>query len=325
MLRKKLKLSDQPEPEPTTAGFDYAPMEFALRPQSLLPITSPHFEPKPQFAPQPQYQLELPVVPPAVPLYYQPPVVPALPLWHRIYQLELQLCEALKQIPLPAEVAATYDPIQYAAELHLAYMQRFLDRPKAVLFLGMNPGPWGMCQTGVPFGHVPSVRDWMQLRGQVYKPVVELDARPVQGLACTRGEQSGQRWWGLYEQLCGTPENFFRNCFVWNICPLAFFHASGRNITPAELKGPAKTRIQQVCNEYLKTALDLFNPTIVVSVGRYTEDRVKALVKQNLLDPNRMQLSCMPHPSPRSLNNTNWLEKARQWLVDHGVMPYLQS
>lgn len=149
MLRKKLKLSDQPEPEPTTAGFDYAPMEFALRPQSLLPITSPHFEPKPQFAPQPQYQPELPAIPSAVPLYYLPPVVPALPLWHRIYQLELQLCEALKQIPLPAEVAATYDPIQYAAELHLAYMQRFLDRPKAVLFLGMNPGPWGMCQTGV--------------------------------------------------------------------------------------------------------------------------------------------------------------------------------
>lgn len=342
MLRKKLKLSHgDPEPETTTTtvptAFDYvAAMEFALRPQTF-PLTSAHFEYKapttlpqlqqqqqqqqPQQQQQQYQQPELPAAA-AASLYY--PVVPAVPLWHRLYQLELQLCEALKQIPLPADVAATYDPIQYAAELHLAYLQRFLDGPKAVVFLGMNPGPWGMCQTGVPFGHVPSVRDWMQLRGQVQRPIGELETRPIQGLACNRGEQSGQRWWGLYEKLCGTPEVFFKHCFVWNICPLAFFHISGRNITPAEIKGTAKTQIQQVSTNFLKKALDLFNPTIVVSVGRYTEDRVKALVRQNLLDTNRIQHSCMPHPSPRSTNNTNWVEKARQWLVDHGVMPYLQ-
>lgn len=353
MFHKKLKLSDQPEPEALT--FNY-PLEFALRqfvnePKRKLVAAPP--PPAPTLAQtiavappsitnlsnatsshhhHHQYNTSFPtqVAPPPQPIIQPAPapavVLPVTPLWYRIYQLELQLCEALKQITLPAEVAATYNPIEYAAELHLAYMQRFLgEGPKSVLFLGMNPGPWGMCQTGVPFGHVPAVRDWMQLRGQVLKPIGELPLRPVEGLSSSRGEQSGQRWWGLYEKICGTPENFFRHCFVWNICPLAFFHATGRNITPAELKGDAKTRVQQVCTEYLKVALELFNPSIVVSVGRYTEDRVKTLVRTNQLDPNRVQVGYMPHPSPRSTNNTNWNEKARQWLVDNGVMPYLQQ
>lgn len=89
----------------------------------------------------------------------------------------------------------------------------------------------------VPFGYIPAVRDWMQLHGNVSKPIPELPSRPVTGLECTRAEQSGQRFWSLFQEICGdSADHFFRNCFVYNYCPLAFFHASGRNITPAELK-----------------------------------------------------------------------------------------
>lgn len=77
----------------------------------------------------------------------------------------------------------------------------------------------------------------MKLSGSVNKPESEIVARPVTGLLCDRSEQSGQRFWGLMQELCGDQaEHFFRNCFVHNLCPLAFFHTSGRNITPAELK-----------------------------------------------------------------------------------------
>lgn len=144
MLRKKLKLTDPSDQE---FGLNVVqPSEFSLntfinepRPKlQLAPVTltSPHF------AGNPQNQ-------------HLPPVEPeqSPPLWRRVYQLELELCEALLQIPLPSDVAATYNPIEYAAELHLAYMQRFLTGHKPVLFLGMNPGPWGMCQTGVWYAH----------------------------------------------------------------------------------------------------------------------------------------------------------------------------
>lgn len=95
---------------------------------------------------------------------------------------------------------------------------------------------WFFFLVQVPFGYIPAVRDWMHLSGSVNKPEQEIAARPVTGLLCDKSEQSGQRFWGLMQDLCGEAENFFNNCYVHNLCPLAFFHGSGRNITPAELK-----------------------------------------------------------------------------------------
>ncbi|XP_055587018.1 single-strand selective monofunctional uracil DNA glycosylase [Uranotaenia lowii] len=323
MLRKKFKLNEQTDPEAPEAN--YHPKEFSLSQFANEPKTQIYQNNKSNDQQQIATSYSVPYSNlPKSDHHHEPSAASTMvPFWYEIYRLEVELCESLKQIPLPADVAAVYNPIEYACELHQAYMQRYLDGHKPVLFLGMNPGPWGMCQTGIPFGYVPAVRDWLQLQGKVLKPIGELQARPVDGLNCTRGEQSGQRWWGLYQELCGTPEVFFRHCFVYNICPLAFFHSSGRNITPADLKGAPKLRMQEVCTQYLKIALDLFNPTVVVSVGRYTEDRVKALVRQQLVDPTRVRLLCMPHPSPRSLNNTNWNEKAKLWIEENGLMPFL--
>ncbi|XP_055676664.1 single-strand selective monofunctional uracil DNA glycosylase [Lutzomyia longipalpis] len=160
----------------------------------------------------------------------------SVPLWQKLYDVEIRMNTELRELQFSAPVSAVYNPIEYASELHCAYMRKFLNDRKHIVLVGMNPGPWGMCQTGVPFGYIPAIRDWMRLEGNVEKPPGELSVRPVEGLNCTRAEQSGQRFWGLFESLCGPPENFFENCFVYNLCPLAFFHSSGRNITPAELK-----------------------------------------------------------------------------------------
>lgn len=114
----------------------------------------------------------------------------------------------------------------------------------------------------MPFGHIPAVRDWMKLSGSVNKPEQEIAARPVTGLLCDKSEQSGQRFWGLWQELCGNDAaNFFHNCFVYNLCPLAFFHASGRNITPAELKVKLmkeKTKSMKSCLKYNMFLFELF-------------------------------------------------------------------
>uniref|UniRef100_A0A182QKF8 Uracil-DNA glycosylase-like domain-containing protein n=1 Tax=Anopheles farauti TaxID=69004 RepID=A0A182QKF8_9DIPT len=311
MLRKKLKLDEQ-SPEPVG--------EFSLSQFMNIPkpkLTHHHTDPV-LSDPTEKASNANPIV--------QETAHPteSIPYWQQVFEIERELSAALRNVALTSEVAACYDPIDYAAELHCAYLRRFLDGPKPVLFIGMNPGPWGMCQTGIPFGYVPAVRDWMGLRGTVLKPIPELAARPVDGLACTREEQSGKRWWGLYEELCGTPDQFFRSCFVYNLCPLAFFHQTGRNITPSELKGKAKGEIQTISEQYLAKALTLLKPKIVIAIGRYTEDRMKALIKQSKVDSTIVHY-CMPHPSPRSLNNTNWHEKAKVWLTEHGIIPYLTS
>ena len=93
-------------------------------------------------------------------------------------------------------VSVVYQPLDYAWAIHQQYLHTYAASTKRVLMLGMNPGPYGMVQTGVPFGEIAAVRDWMQLNGNVQVPAIEHPKRPIQGLACQRSEVSGRRLWG---------------------------------------------------------------------------------------------------------------------------------
>lgn len=70
--------------------------------------------------------------------------------WKGFYDIECRMNEQFRAINfVKGPVAAVYNPVEYAAELHCAYLEKYLTGPKTVLFIGMNPGPWGMVQTGV--------------------------------------------------------------------------------------------------------------------------------------------------------------------------------
>ena len=87
-----------------------------------------------------------------------------------------------------------YNPLSYAREPVEEYLELAGENPIEALFLGMNPGPWGMAQTGVPFGTVDLVRDWMGIEGRVDKPEHEHPKRPILGFGVKRQEISGQRF-----------------------------------------------------------------------------------------------------------------------------------
>ena len=178
-------------------------------------------------------------------------------LWEKLWCIEEALCVDLMSLDYKKDkrIAAIYNPLDYASDLHKNYLRKFLKKTPIILFLGMNSGPFGMCQTGVnlllhfnritttmlynlqvPFGNVSSVKKWMKLEGVVKKPKGELTQRQIDGLNCKREEQSGKRFWGVLEELCGVSENFFHQCYVHNLCPLAFLESSGKNITPPEIK-----------------------------------------------------------------------------------------
>lgn len=183
-------------------------------------------------------------------------IVFELEFWEKIWRLEQELADELMKINFKSDknIAAVYNPLDYAADVHKNYMRKYLKKAPAVLFLGMNPGLFGMCQTAVsaspstltlilifgllqvPFGDVKKVRDWMKLEGEIRKPANEIASRPIEGFNCKREEQSGKRFWGVLQELCVEPENFFEHCFVYNICPFAFLTSSGSNITPPEIK-----------------------------------------------------------------------------------------
>ena len=153
-----------------------------------------------------------------------------------LLSLERDLAVELGKIKFPLPIEYVYSPLEYAFDTHAMYVKKYCTNIKRILFLGMNPGPWGMSQTGVPFGEINMVRNWLKISGAVGKPANEQPDRKVTGFECTRTEISGKRLWGLFKELCGTPEKFFRDAYVHNYCPIALMNKKGCNITPAEMK-----------------------------------------------------------------------------------------
>jgi single-strand selective monofunctional uracil DNA glycosylase len=218
------------------------------------------------------------------------------------------------KLDFAAPVACVYAPLGYAWPLAQAYLDRYGSGPKEVVFVGMNPGPFGMAQTGVPFGEVGFVRDWMDLRGSVARPKREHAKRPVLGLECTRSEVSGARLWGAFARRFPDARQFFRRAFVVNYCPLLFLAESGANITPDKLRASERIPLETACDEHLREALLALTPRIAVGVGQYATKKVASLAIPGL------HVAGIPHPSPASpAANRGWDELAAKALRSAGV------
>jgi single-strand selective monofunctional uracil DNA glycosylase len=217
-----------------------------------------------------------------------------------------------------APVAAVYNPLDYAREPHQAYLRRYGQNTKRVIFFGMNPGPWGMTQTGVPFGEIAHVRDWLGITGKIKKPAHEHPQRPITGFACTRSEVSGARFWGLWKSRYRTPEQFFSWAFVSNYCPLVFMAESGANLTPDKIKASERSELLRVCDAHLASVLAALRPTWAVGVGKFAYERARAVSAGIGLD--ELHIACMPHPSPASpAANRDWAGAAIAALEEQGV------
>lgn len=212
-------------------------------------------------------------------------------------------------------VTHVYDPLDYAWELHAAYLRLVGTKPGRVLFLGMNPGPFGMAQTGVPFGEVAAVRDWLGLTGSVKRPAHEHPKRPVEGLDCARSEVSGRRLWGLFAARFTTPARFFAGHAVFNYCPLVFMEESGRNHTPDQLPATESAALQSACDAHLRRVARILAPSRVVGVGRFAAQRA-----EEALSGLDLSFATIPHPSPANpAANKDWAGAATRALVEQGV------
>ncbi len=211
-------------------------------------------------------------------------------------------------------VEHVYNPLDYAFAAHRQYLERHCRPDAEVLLLGMNPGPFGMVQTGVPFGEVSLVRSWLGIETGIRPPARQHPKRPIQGFACTRSEVSGSRLWGWARDRFGTPRAFFRRFLVWNYCPLAFLEASGRNRTPDKLPPDERRALYRVCDRALVEIVDYLEPRLVVGVGRWSEGRARAVLGA------RVPIGHVLHPSPASpAANRGWADAAETQLRSLGV------
>jgi single-strand selective monofunctional uracil DNA glycosylase len=234
---------------------------------------------------------------------------------HQLIAAARKLSARVGRLKFKPPVSHLYNPLVYAWAAHELYLQKYGAGKKRVIFLGMNPGPFGMTQTGVPFGEVAAVRDWLKISAPVSRPRHEHPKRPVLGFDCSRSEVSGRRLWGLFAEKFGAPENFFASHFVVNYCPLVFCGAGGKNLTPDKLPAAEQERLFAACDAHLQSVVEILEPEWVIGVGAFARERAEVAVEKSVA-----RVGQILHPSPASpAANRGWSAAATKQLVQLGV------
>lgn len=232
----------------------------------------------------------------------------------RLIKSARRLAQETSKLRFSPPVEYVYNPLEYAWTPHERYLREFANGRKRVVFFGMNPGPFGMVQTGVPFGEIAAVRDWMRISCAVEGPAIQCPNRPILGFDCKRSEVSGFRLWGLFAKRYPDANDFFKEHFVANYCPLAFMEKGGRNITPDKLPIEVRKKLLAACNKHLREVIEALQPEWVVGIGTFAVQRAAEVFGDTV------KIGQIPHPSPASPSaNKNWAESAEACLVKLGV------
>jgi single-strand selective monofunctional uracil DNA glycosylase len=227
-----------------------------------------------------------------------------------------RLIDSVDALQFSAPVTHTLNPLDYAWAPHEAYLRKFGNGKKRVIFMGMNPGPFGMVQVGVPFGEVNAVRDWMKIVAPVSQPRVPNPHRPIEGFDCVRSEISGQRLWALFSARFPDANHFFANHFVLNYCPLAFFDET-RNVTPDKLVKSETKALYAACDEHLRANLRALEPEWVIGIGKFAETQASAALSKEF---PKLKIGTVLHPSPASpIANRGWAPQAEAQLRALGI------
>ncbi|MBL4688474.1 MAG: single-stranded DNA-binding protein, partial [Nannocystaceae bacterium] len=222
-----------------------------------------------------------------------------------LIKISRRLSRAVDQLAFSSPVTHVYNPLAYARDPHEQYLERYGAKTGRAVMLGMNPGPFGMAQTGVPFGEVALTRDWLGISGTVKKPQQEHPKRPIVGFACTRSEVSGSRLWGWAKERFGTPRRFFAKFFVVNYCPLVFMDEGGRNVIPEKLSADERQLLFDACDRALVDTIAALKPKLVIGIGGFACKRAAKVLGDSV------PIGSVLHPSPASPKaNRGWASAA---------------
>jgi single-strand selective monofunctional uracil DNA glycosylase len=236
------------------------------------------------------------------------------------YSMELikaakTLSQAVSRMQFSPPVSVVYNPLEYAWESHSVYLENYGNSKKKIVFLGMNPGPWGMAQTGVPFGEIDAVKDWLNINTPVNQPKNQHPKRPIEGFQCQRSEISGLRLWGLFKERFGTAGRLFESHFIANYCPLVFMEESARNRTPDKLKPKERQLLFEICDRHLRKVVEILEPEWLIGVGKFTEKRALIALKDM-----KIKIGTILHPSPASpAANRDWAGTVTRQLIDMNI------
>lgn len=233
----------------------------------------------------------------------------------KLITISRKLSKEVSSLQFASPVAFVYNPLDYAKAPYAQYVSTYA-RQGAVLLVGMNPGPFGMAQTGVPFGDVSMVTQFLGISGPVAKPPAEHPKRPVDGFDCGRSEVSGTRLWGWANARFKNADAFFDRFFVANYCPLVFMGETGKNITPDKLPRAEQDALFEVCDAALAQTARALKSPVVIGIGAFAETACK-----RALADTTVKIARILHPSPASpVANRGWAEQAEKQLAKIGVL-----
>ena len=233
-----------------------------------------------------------------------------------------RLNREIRSLTFSQPVAYVYNPLEYAKKPHEKYLAMYGAGPREVLLLGMNPGPFGMAQTGVPFGEITITREWLGIEEAVKQPPRTHPKRPVEGFNCKKSEVSGRRLWGWAKNRFLTPEAFFNRYFVANYCPLIFIEEGGRNRTPDKLPKAEREPLFEACDRALIALVDYFKPRYLIGVGAFAEKRLRVCLPER----DGVTIGKITHPSPANPRaNRGWEAFIEQELTDLKIENFSSS
>jgi single-strand selective monofunctional uracil DNA glycosylase len=233
----------------------------------------------------------------------------------KLWRAAQKLSDALERIEFGPPVTHVYNPLRYAARPHREYLRRYANTKKDIVLLGMNPGPFGMAQTGVPFGEITHVRDFLGIDSAIDKPEHEHPARPIEGFACKRSEVSGARLWSALAARHASADKLFERRFIANYCPLVFMEASGKNRTPDKLPKREQEALRAACDAHLRALVSALEPSWVIGVGGFAQASAA-----RALEGTGVKIATILHPSPASpLANRGWAEQAERQMRALGL------
>ncbi len=232
-----------------------------------------------------------------------------------LIELTDRFVASLQDLSFSSPVTHVYNPLEYARASYNKYLQQYGQSQREILLLGMNPGPWGMAQNGIPFGDSIMVREWLKIEEPIGKPRHEHPQRPVLGWNNTRREVSGKRLWGWAKARFRKPESFFQRFFVINYCPLLFLNERGQNLTPDKLPVRDRESLSNACDKALQHYVDYFRPQWIIGIGGYAETSAK-----RALAGIPIRIGRIPHPSPANpAANRGWEKATEQAFSDLGI------
>lgn len=230
-----------------------------------------------------------------------------------LIKIAKQLATDADALQFEEPVACVYNPLMYAWKSHKAYLEKFGGGKDRVLLIGMNPGPWGMAQTGIPFGEVNAVREFLGICEPVGNPPYEHPKRAVLGFDCPRSEVSGRRVWEWAKERFGTADHFFNDFFVLNYCPLCFMEEGGKNRTPDKLNTDERDAVFEVCDVALRKFVEVLEPSMVVGIGGFAKKRAMQTLERD-------DIETILHPSPASpIANRGWAPQIEKQFEMMGV------